>query len=83
MKTIILNIIDSFHNSPGGFSARKLSAFAAVCIASIITCYYADAENVVTLVLLWLVFALLCLGIITAEHIIRFRNNDSSRVTTE
>jgi hypothetical protein len=34
MKEIIRGLIDSFKNNDAGFSARKLSGFAAIVIAA-------------------------------------------------
>lgn len=64
----------SFDNMPGGMSARKLSAFVGVVAASlIITHRYTNSDNLVTVLTIWLTFSLLCLGIVTAEQVIRFR----------
>lgn len=76
---IIQYTFDSFHNDRGGFSARKLSAFAAVMICVYVTLRFTTTENLTVLVTVWLVFALLCLGIVTAEQIIRFRNGEDNK----
>lgn len=66
-------IFDSFHNAPGGFSARKLSAFFGGVLAAYVTFHYADSNNAVEMVVTWLCFSLLCLGIITAQQVIELK----------
>lgn len=71
----VLNyIFHSFTNSPEGFSARKLAAFTAVITAITVTFYFGAEGYVTELVLIWLAFGLLCLGIITIQQIIDFKN---------
>jgi hypothetical protein len=78
MKSLIKKLWASFENTPGGFSARKLSAFTAVIgVSVIITHKYATSENLVEVLVVWLAFALLCLGIVTAEQIITFKNGQN------
>lgn len=78
------NWIQSFDNNPNtGFSARKLSAFLAVMIAFYVTIHYCSTEILVDVIYAWLVFALLCLGIITIEQIIRLKNGNTTTTTIE
>lgn len=65
--------ISSFDNTSNGFSGRKLSAFAGVCMALYITIINVDSSNVIEAITVWLAFSLLCLGIVTVEQIIRFK----------
>lgn len=74
MKSIIFNLLASFTNDHGGYSARKLSAFFGVILSAYVTIKHAGSENTVELVLSWLGFALLCLGIVTVQQIIDFKN---------
>lgn len=74
MKKVFTYIFHSFTNSPDGFSARKLAAFTAVITAVTVTFYFGAAGYVTELVLIWLAFGLLCLGIITLQQIIDFKN---------
>lgn len=85
MKTpaIIQHLIDSFKNTPGGFSARKLSAFAAVCIAGWMSIENANQNIVGELVITWLLFALLCLSIITVEQLVTLRTGWTSTKTIQ
>lgn len=72
--SIYKKLIHSFDNTPHGFSARKLSAFTAVMAAIYATFEFLDNTTVISALMVWLTFALLCLGIITAEQVIRFRD---------
>ena len=74
LTTLISDIYKSFTNEPGGFSARKLTAFASVVVAAYETYHHTDISNITTVIIIWLSIALLCLGIITAQQIIDFRN---------
>lgn len=74
--SLIKQLIHSFDNTKHGFSARKLSAFVAVMTAIYATVEYVDTSTVVSALMVWLVFALLCLGIITAEQVLRFKEGD-------
>jgi hypothetical protein len=73
-RTFITNLINSFTNDKEGFSARKLSAFAGVSIAGYLSKEHSSEINVGMLVIYWLLFALLCLSIITFEQIIKLKN---------
>lgn len=73
IRSIFLNIISSFNTDKGGYSARKLSAFASVVTATYVTYNFGDKDNVVELTLSWLGFALLLLGVVTVEQLIALR----------
>lgn len=75
-KAFILGFWNSFHNQPGGLSARKLSAFFAVMMAAY-NLRFGSTEIAVELSIVWLSFALLCLGIVTAEQIINLKSGYS------
>jgi hypothetical protein len=83
--SILEKIIASFDNTADGFSARKLSAFLAVGVAVIATFKFVDKDVVVSTLMVWLAFALLCLGIITAEQLLRYFKgaNNNNEPTTE
>lgn len=74
MKKIVNNILASFDNHTNGYSGRKLSAFAAVVAAVYITVYRIPSAQEINALYAWLLFSLLCLGIVTAEHILKFKN---------
>lgn len=69
---IIHKLIASFDNTTDGFSARKLSAFAGVIVSIIATFRFVDDKTIIEALMVWLVFALLCLGIVTAEQVLKF-----------
>lgn len=73
-------ILSSFDTNPNSASARKLSAFFAIVIVSgWITYTNADKENTPTLVTIWLTFGAFCLGLVTAEQIVKFKNGDTNQ----
>lgn len=71
-------ILASFDNSNDGFSARKLSAFVGVTVSIVATFRFVDTTTIIEALMVWLCFALLCLGIITAEQVIRLRNKGNN-----
>ena len=79
MKDIITKLLASFDNHSLGYSGRKLSAFAGVLIGYYITCYKLPVDQQINALYAWLLFALLCLGIITFEQIIKFKNGNSNQ----
>jgi surfactin synthase thioesterase subunit len=76
-------LIKSFDNSKDGLSARKLSAFAGVCMGAIITFKYVEGQYLVEVLAIWLIFALLCLGIITMEQVINLKNGKTQTNDTQ
>ena len=79
-KIIGSNLLASFHNEPGGFSGRKLSAFFAVMMAAY-NLRFASTEIAVEMTMTWLGFALLCLGIITMQQITEFKTGKNAPPT--
>ena len=71
------SLLKSFTNQPGGSSARKLSAFAAVSIGCLMTCIYCDSKVLPEILIIWLSFAALCLGMVTTEQLIALKNGGS------
>jgi hypothetical protein len=81
MKNIFINILNSFKNNTLGYSGRKLSAFASVLTGIVITLVKLPSADQLNALYAWLLFALLCLGIVTIQNIIEFKNgikNDKS-----
>jgi len=74
MKELFKKLIASFDNHSKGFSSRKLSAFIGVLVAIYITQKHVESSNLEVILVTWLGFSLLCLGIVTAEQIITFKN---------
>ena len=71
--SLITNLLESFKANKEGFAARKLSAFAAVAISVFTSLEYTDKDNLIYVIGIWLVFALLLLGIVTADQLIRLK----------
>ena len=76
-RRLIDKILSSFDNDSVGFSARKLSAFVGVSISVYATVHYVNGATVIDALKVWLIFALLCLGIITIEQLIKLKNGSS------
>jgi hypothetical protein len=73
MRKVLKDLIASFTTDTLGFSARKLSAFAGVVVAIAVT-YKLPKDAYLHAIYAWQTFALLCLGIVTIEQIIRLKN---------
>jgi len=70
---MIKNLIDSLKNK-GEFSGRKLSAFVGVLTAIYLTIFKIPLEHQLDALMVWLSFSLLCLGIVTVQNVIEFKN---------
>lgn len=79
MKKFWNNLIKSFTTDSEGFSARKLSAFVAVVTAIYVTVKEIPKEDLIHALYAWLCFALLCLGIVTIEQIIKLKNEGNNK----
>lgn len=67
--------VKTFTTENDGGSARKLSAFfAVVIVGGYITYINTTPENVESILIIWLLFAVLCLGMVTFQQIIEFKN---------
>jgi len=78
-----MNIIDKFlgsfdNSTPNSFSGRKLSSFAGVATAIVLT-YLLPDEAKLHALYAWQLFSLLCLTVITAQQIINFKNGNSGK----
>ena len=69
----------SFDNNTLGYSARKLTAFASLCVAAGVT-YTLPADAKLHALYAWLLLVLLCLGIVTIEQIIRLKASQSQTI---
>lgn len=78
MKKLIQKLIASFENNKDGFSGRKLSAFTAIAVAIYISIKQVPTEFKLECVYAWLAFALLCLGIVTIQNILEFKNGKAT-----
>lgn len=75
MKTFITKLFASLDNHSLGYSGRKLTAVASTIIAVYVT-YTLPLDVRLHALYAWQTLALLCLGIVTAEQIIKFKNDD-------
>jgi hypothetical protein len=71
---MIKDLLNSFKNDKIGYSGRKLSAFIGVATAIYLTIFKIPLENQLDALMVWLSFSLLCLGIVTVQNIIEFKN---------
>jgi hypothetical protein len=74
---MIKNLIDSLKNK-GEFSGRKLSAFVGVLTAIYLTIFKIPLEHQLDALMVWLSFSLLCLGIVTVQNVIEFKNGKTT-----
>jgi len=82
LNNIVKNLLGSFNNQPNnGYSGRKLSALFAILMGAYITKYELPAESQLHALYAWLIVAMVCLGIVTVEQIIRFKNGSTTTVT--
>ena len=71
---IFKDLYNSFNTEAGGFSSRKLSAFLALVTAVWLSHKYTTPQNLDSIIITWLLFALLCLGLVTFGQIIQLKN---------
>jgi len=79
---------NSFLNNKEGASSRKLSAFWAIVVVSTYISYkYTTPDNVLEMVITWLVFALVCLGLVTIpellKHLAELKNGKKDDTTPQ
>jgi uncharacterized membrane protein len=75
--------LSSFDNHSQGMSGRKLSAFAAVIIGVWISNKFTNADNLQYILAIWLIYSLLCLGIITFQQVIELKNGQQAQQPTD
>jgi len=80
MKDFFNKLVNSLDNTSGGFSGRKLTALFSVIVAAFVT-YSLPIEARLHALYAWQVLALLCLGIITIEQVLRFKNGEAKPPT--
>lgn len=74
MKTYIKKLFNSLDNHSLGFSGRKLTALFSILMGAYITVVKLPTEQYFEALCAWLCVALLCLGIVTIQNIIEFKN---------
>jgi hypothetical protein len=80
MKQILNNILASLDNHSKGYSGRKLTAVWSVLVASYVTHRLPEDMRLHALYA-WQILALLCLGIVTFEQIIKLKNGGNNEQT--
>jgi hypothetical protein len=69
----LTDIWNSFKHNKEGASGRKLSAFWAIVVVSTYISYkYTTTANVLEMTITWLVFALVCLGLVTIPELLKY-----------
>lgn len=74
MREFISKLINSLDTTNTGFSGRKLSALFGILTCIAITFKYTNPDNLEGVLTIWLLFIAACLGMITAEQIISYKN---------
>lgn len=74
---MIKDLLNSFKNNTAGYSGRKLSAFVGVLTGIYLTIFKLPLANQIEGLIIWLAFSLLCLGIVTVQNIIEFKNGSN------
>ncbi len=77
IKNVISDLYNSLNTDKKGLSARKLSAFAAIVVAAKISLNHATPENADSLTNSWLLFGLLCLGLVTAAQLSQIKSGQT------
>lgn len=78
LGTFINNIVRSLDNKQdSGYSARKLTGLFAILIGAVVTYFLPVADRLHSLYA-WQLLALLCLGIVTVEQIIKFKTGQGT-----
>ena len=75
---IINNILASFNTFEKGFSARKLTAFSLMVCIAYIHYKFVDTSIAIEALIVDLCGVLLCLGLVTASHIISLKNGGTN-----
>jgi hypothetical protein len=75
MKELINKLFASLDNHTLGFSGRKLTALYSVIIAAWVT-YKLPSDVLISALYAWQILALLCLGIVTFEQIVKLKNGE-------
>lgn len=81
MKEFVNKLIASLDTVTPGFSGRKLTALYSVIMAAYVT-HKLPPTALLYALYAWQSLALLCLGIITAEQIIKIKNGNKDEPST-
>lgn len=70
MSKIFYYFMASFDNFSKGASSKKICAYAGIGVAIYVTKRHTDTTNAVMVNIVWLLFVLLCLGLVVFNNII-------------
>lgn len=77
IRLFINNLVRSLDNKQdAGYSARKLTGLVSI-ITGIVVTYHLPSDAKLHALYSWQVLALLCLGIVTIEQIIKFKTGQN------
>jgi hypothetical protein len=82
MKNLITKLFASLDTHSLGFSGRKLTALFSILMGAYITIFKLRPEDYFTALVTWVSVALLCLGIVTIQNIIEFKNGKDDKANT-
>ena len=69
----ITDIWNSFKHNKDSVSGRKISAFWSIVVVSTFATYkYTTNNNLIEVLIIWLTFASICLGLVTIPELIKF-----------
>ena len=74
MKNFITKLFVSLDNHSIGYSGRKLTALFSILMGAYITYCKLPIEAYLHALYAWQMLCVLCLGIVTAEQIIKLKN---------
>jgi len=80
MKSFISNLFASLNNQSLGYSGRKLTALFSALMGAYITFFKLPIEQQFNALCVWLLLCVLCLGIVTFEQIIKFKNGKNEQL---
>lgn len=78
MSAILKKIESTFDNHSKGYSARKLTAFVFVVVSVVLCFKYTTPDNLNEVLISIFVFIAFCLGLITVQNIINFKNGTTT-----
>lgn len=79
MKNFIIKIFASLDNHSLGYSGRKLTALFSILMGAYITYCKLPTETYLHALYAWQMLCVLCLGIVTAEQIIKLKNGKEDK----
>lgn len=82
-KKIVSWVISPLDNKPDGMSMRKVGSLISILTATKLSLKYTDTKVLSTVISIWLIFALLCLAIITGSQLVMLKNGNSPEETKQ